>query len=333
MIGKKGMIGEQVNWVYVLIAGSLILIFFVGLTLQQKKAAEKNYAEEAIKALDTLTLQPPKSSQLVEIPGLELRIECDSGKTTLRVGEAQPLSPYEPIFGPRLIKSNEIITMTDEWNVPFKATNFIFLTANDTRYIIQYDGSNAFSRRIAEDLYGELPEQANKKVVEKNSVIENENNRRTVFIGANTDPIIPRWAGTSAKSIRIDPQKTNGEINYEEGTIKFAGSTDAVDYTGKPMMIGAIYAENKESYDCTMKKAYKRLSIVSYIYQTKEEKLEGSFPIGSSPCSGKYNPQNIKDLRIQADNAIPSITAIRGLKSKIEQQNRVALLASCPSIY
>ena len=103
--------------------------------------------------------------------------------------------------------------MTDEWNVPFKITNFIFLTANDTRYIIQHDES-PLSKRIADDLYGELPEQANKKVVDKSSAIENENNRRTVFIGAKTEPIIPPWAGTSARAIQIDPEiKTNGEIN------------------------------------------------------------------------------------------------------------------------
>ena len=109
-----------------------------------------------------------------------------------------------------------------------------------------------------------------------------------------------------------------------------------MDYTGKPMMIGAIYAENKDSYECTMKKAYKRLFIVSRIYQTKAEKLDSYIlpgSPGSATCTGKYNTEKIIDLKLEANKATPYILTIRGLKTDIEQQNRATLLASCPSIY
>ncbi|MBI2142281.1 hypothetical protein HYU15_02195, partial [Candidatus Woesearchaeota archaeon] len=101
---KRGMIGQQVNWIYVLIAGSLILIFFTSLVYKQKQAAEQAAAEEALRAVEALTMQPPRSSQLTHFSSIELKASCTSGITTLRIGKAAPLRTSTPTFAPSRIK-------------------------------------------------------------------------------------------------------------------------------------------------------------------------------------------------------------------------------------
>ncbi len=340
--GKRGMIGEQVNWIYVLIAGSLILIFFISIALKQKDAAERNAAEESMKNIDSITLQPPRSSQVIHFPNLELQIKCDSsGRVSLEMEKAQPIYPNEPVFGPQMIKGNDLITMTNEWMVPFKATNFIYLTSNETRYIILH--GDAQSKSQAEQIFNEMPEQANKKLVQDTAITNllNTNSKRLVLIGAGIDPVLPSWAGSmnskdvTALKITIDPvgevedSTITGTIIYYTKSSSALSPGTSVTFVGKAMMMGAIYSQNKADYECAMKKAYKRLSAVANIYSRRSSDLASRMAGVQRPdCTGKYSTNEMDILKTAEDPEL-----IKSAKSTIFQQNRDALLASCPTIY
>ncbi len=328
---KRGMIGEQVNWIYVLIAGSLILAFFATLAIRQKGQADSNQAQESLKAIDELMFQPPRSSQLVHFSNIELTISCDTtGITSLKIGNEQALKAEDPVFSPPSIKSNEIIAMTNEWNIPFKASNFIYLTANDTRYVILY--RDLESKSIADQISRELPDQANKAVQESTRPIANTNSKRIVIIGAGIAPSAPSWAAKEISLIQITPQTDD----MEEGSITFyqAGQPlPAYPYTGKAMMIGAIYSGNRKAFDCSMKRAYQRASMVSLIYSMKASKLEAA-QAGIPRCNDKYNTGKIDQIKTLANtDPLAATQILKTIKPEIDQQNRDALLKSCPTIY
>ncbi|GEM_PF-5131079 len=341
---KRGMIGQQINWIYVMIAGSMILIFFTSLVYKQKQAAEQASAEEALKAVEALTMQPPRSSQLMRISNVDLKASCTSGLTTLRIGKASPLRTNLPIFSPSQIKSNEIIAMTDEWLMPFKVANFVYLTANDTRYTILYDKVSENSENLAQDIYKELPEQANKELLEKTRQTPNTNTRRTVLVAALTEPSAQGWMrqsqDKSITAIKIAPDPSQDTYKmWETGTITYYAYNKAANtftqtastrYTGRAMMTAAIYAENKAMFECSMTKAYGRLQATASVYSIRAAKLQEAVQKAELPriCEGKYGAETIEQLKTARE-----AEALYELKQELEQQNRNALLASCPTIY
>ncbi len=338
---KKGMIGEQVNWIYVLIAGSLILAFFATMAIRQKGEADRNQARESLKAIDELMFQPPRSSQLVHFPNIELSVSCDeTGITSLKIGKEQPIKPIEPVFAPTSINSNEIIAMTNEWNIPFKASNFVYLTANDTRYIIIYN--DAVSRIIAEQISKEIPEQANKAVQEDTKPLVNTNSRRTVLIGAGIRPNTGGLPKEKTSVIQINPtvnmEKNPPTVELEEGSIIFIENggnqmTITYPYTGKAMMLGAIFSANRKSFDCSMKRAYEKAAMVSTIYSIKASRLAAA-QIEMPRCRDKYSREKIDEITSLNPNEVAESTAkLKELKKEIDEQNRKALLDSCPVIY
>lgn len=327
---KRGMIGEQVNWIYVLIAGGIILAFFATIAIRQKSNSEKNLAEEMIKSVDLLTLQQAGMSQLTHFPNIELKTECESEKTSLRTGQSTPIYPNEPVFAPETIKGNDIITTTEEWNMPFRASNFIYMTANDTRYIILHDNS-LDSKTLAEQIYKELPTQSN-KAIEKNKATDTKS-RRTVLIGAGIKPDLPTWAKDAA-AIKIT---TDNKNSIEDGTITFykkqnSGLTEdgTAEYSGKAMLLAAIYSEDKQSFECGMKKAYKKANSVIAIYSKRAKMLAEQTQ--KQNCRDKYETTNTIDLLITAITTT-DVGKIKTAKQTIIQQNRQALLSSCPTLY
>ncbi|MBI2133205.1 hypothetical protein HYU11_00835 [Candidatus Woesearchaeota archaeon] len=318
---KKGMLGEQVNWIYVLIAGSVIIAFFATIGIRQKNEMEKSRAEEELKTIDELMFQPSRSSQLVRLPGIDLKVNCDSGKTYIKIGQTSPLEPTEPVFSPKSIKSNEIIAMTNEWNVPFKASNFIYLTANDTRYVVLYN--DADTRNVAEQIYRELPEQSNKAIQDASRPIQTKNANRVVVIGAGIQPAAPQPRPKELIQIQVIPETSD----LEEGKIIFQPNNE-IQYTGKAMMVAAIYSGNKKDFECSMMKAYQRMNSVSAIYSIKAEQLAKTFE-NDEKCKDKYGIAQIDKLKKQNIG----IEELKEAKAALDQQNRDALLQSCPTIY
>mgnify|MGYP005657314267 CR=1 FL=1 len=48
---RKGQVQLTVNWIYIVIAGAVILLFFAGLVVKGKDAAEKNIAEDVVQVM------------------------------------------------------------------------------------------------------------------------------------------------------------------------------------------------------------------------------------------------------------------------------------------
>ncbi|MBI3033549.1 hypothetical protein HYY72_00120 [Candidatus Woesearchaeota archaeon] len=348
--GKKGAIGEQVNWIYVMIAGGLILLFFSGLAYKQKEAADKNAAQESINTIDWLTTQPPQSSQIVKIPNLKLRIECqEQGPTTvsniLRIGDIS-LQENEVIFGGE-VNRNELTAMTREWSAPFKVTNLIYLAGNDTRYIIV--ASNPRHEALAQELFYQIPDSLNKKLYRATDAIDEAPERRIVAVTINSEPAnlqnsIDFSKYQEAMAIKIIPSQDSTEYGqvefrqYDKSAAGFVEPPQTAIYSGISMLIGAIYSQDADSYRCNSKKAYQKLERVSRAYSEKANILKTEAQKTTNrqlpdPCTpGMYNDAltGINSLNSKARAFNENILAEM---QSLENKNRELLRAACPTIY
>ncbi|MBI4210921.1 MAG: hypothetical protein HY544_05475 [Candidatus Diapherotrites archaeon] len=342
------MIGEQVNWIYVLIAGGVILLFFAGVAIKQREAAKKSLAEDSLKVVDSLTYQPSGSSQMIDFPNLEMKLACSKGLTSISIGGAQQLRPLMPVFGSSTIKSDELLTLTKQWQAPFRVADFVFLTSKDTRYIVAFSSTDAMSFALKERIMKTLPEQAVKEAVAPSASIADKSHRRIVIIGANLDPSAlvnaNAWL-TSSKSkvtvIRIQSNdrvasasKTSrrGELGYCSLSTGCPALTGNLNYLEDAMLFAAIYSENQASFSCGMERAFERLRDVSQVYWTRTNSLKTYYQT-DAVCRVKYASAPNKVDAIKSAAAAKNAGVLTTARDSLEIVNDEALNSACATIY
>jgi len=143
----------------------------------------------------------------------------------------------------------------------------------------------------------------------------------------------------------------NENVLPSTGTIKFLQKKgDFWDqrtetfYLKKESLYGAIFAADKEMYDCVMKKAFTKLNLLTQIYLARSTRLSDYYGIDNANCANahyqaKVQLEYIKDssqLRITdfpATNGINNMIAMRDFNTHIKDENQRAQLFSCALIY
>ena len=71
--GKKAQIQVTFSWVYILIAGAVILLFFIGIVVKQKSISEENLATDVVRVMESIFTGAgvsEKTKNFVDISGL-----------------------------------------------------------------------------------------------------------------------------------------------------------------------------------------------------------------------------------------------------------------------
>ncbi len=160
-LGKKAQAAEtQFNWIFILIVGAVILGFFVFIVIKQKGASEAKFAGKVSQQLDTILVGAKVSSgAFQEIPTPEVTIEfgCDD----YFIGPASQRLGNRIVFAPAIVEGRSIQTWTLDWNVPFKVTSFLYITAPTIRYYVIV---KQIDDKAATEFYESLPAKLNKQI-------------------------------------------------------------------------------------------------------------------------------------------------------------------------
>ena len=143
---KKAIMETQFAWIFILIVGAVILIFFVGVSKTQRESAEVKSSGVFSKEFDAILAGVGVSvgtSHKIFLPEIDILMDCD----TYTVGFTSNNLENRILFAPEQIKGDALVAWTVSWNAPFKVTNLVLLTGSDLRYFIVDDGL------IAEDLF------------------------------------------------------------------------------------------------------------------------------------------------------------------------------------
>ena len=95
------------------------------------------------------------------------------------------------------------------------------------------------------------------------------------------------------------------------------------------MLLGALFSQDIDDYNCNLKKAFNKLNIVTQVYKKRTEVLAGSGCAPSYYDTGPFSyiiTESSKDSNIDID----------GINRKIEEikrYNKNLQLESCPTLY
>jgi hypothetical protein len=344
----KGQFEVQFNWIFILIAGAVILAFFFSIVLKQRTISEEKLALTLANELDAITTGASiakGAAQRLALPKAGIDFQCsDDCACTFNIGRVSKDNRDKLIFAPHHIEGDDIVFWTLDWNVPFRATNFLFVTNDRVKYFFVNDDS-AESQQLVAKVKALLPEQANADFVTLEDVdcsdgecVKNENYVRVKFVFLSTDPnfgglqLDDSFSDTELAAAHITP----GVITFFKRVSKVSPDFDEATsfYAGDATLFAAIFSDDEAMYRCNMQSALGRLSYVSNILETRVNTFRED-PLLLDHCS--YNTGTIENIgRIASEQHTilnEGLGELQGLSSTLIDENEVLLRQSCPTIY
>lgn len=302
----------QFNWIFVLVAGTAILLFFAAIVVKQKNIAETSTRATILKSIEAIITSAGVSKDtttIIDIPNSDINVDCG------RVSIGGVSKQYQSLllFAPSLIKGNKLITQTSAFSIPYRAVNLLYITSPQLRYIIIGNSS------LAGEINKSLPSDLKKEFYQSIPAIKNENNYKVRFVVFGDMIGFP-------KSLEKMPNSDVTAINVigdaEKGTIEFYQKDDgswllkgSSIYLGKHPLIGAVYTDTLDMYECNMQNVFSRLNLVTKIYSDRiNELIKIGAVTGREECNQFYN------------NALAQLEAIDALSLSFEEQNAAAII-------
>lgn len=354
-INKKAQM-EQFNWIFVLVAGTIILVFFITIVQKQKLISETKLAgtlRTDISAILTGSGVTPDTTNILTMPKTSIYFTCDQEDySDFEIGRTgvNKKTPFDVIFAPNLVKGPTLITWTKEFRLPFKIMNFLYLTDAQVRYIFVFNSGNNF----AQDIFDDFPEEVNREYISSATVSIDKNNYKVKFVFFDNFDSTAAYnfrnmADEDVTAIKINQEniefykkdEDQGSVFISEGTIPYLSDPE------NAVIYGAIFSDDKTFFECNMKKALKRLAVVARIFADKEAELEIKAEAkemkGGSVCdaesywrgdSGMFLMEELADtVETCSENLNCNANYINNLISRLETNNGNMATYSCAWIY
>ena len=325
MHSKKGVVEIQFNWIFTIIAGAIIIILFTTIILKQKESSETAANLMIIKNLDVIWSGSETTIgtvNIIKIPKTKIEFRCNGYSIWNSPKQLNTMN----VFVPSVLDGDRIISTTLGWGIPYRATNLVYLTNPKIRYIFIAEDDNEFANKI----YDMVPDEIRKNKYTSAALIKDENDDEVRIVFFDQEPAVTN----NLKGIKkVTALKIVGD--KDKGTVEFFGlvndifvSKETSYYIKEETLLGAIFTDDKEIYDCAMKSAFKKLNIVSQVYEGRVNELTAIKPnciYGTSQirsildASEEFSKSNIDIIDIAAKN--------------LEEQNKNLQKKSCPLIY
>jgi len=319
---KRGMTETQFNWIFIAIAGAVILLFFFSFVQKQKSTEEQKSDITIEKNLQSILTGAEVSKQtenIISVPDIEISYSCEG----FSIGSLDAFNP-RIVFSSSLLKSNnrQLIFYSLEWRVPFRTSNFLYVTSPEVRYII-VDDNDLDDDSIANQLYNSLPENMDKEIVLSSETIANKNNYKIKIVFFDAENLNLNSINGEISKIKIIPIKDGldgyGKIEFDDG-IQY--------YLKKESVIAAVFSEDKEIYECNIKKAMKRMKNVYEVYGKRINEINEKYTEDNHVCKDVYD-SSLFDINPDLSNT-PNI--YKNMES-LEDKNQIIAIKSCALMY
>ncbi len=361
---KRGAIEVQFNWIFILIIGAIILLFFFGIVKTQKKTSETKISATVRRDIKTILTGAGVStgtSSLVEIPKTKIEYDCE-GYSIEKTAPIKPLVSFSPDY----MYDIKLMLWALDWNIGYRVTNFLYITSPNIRYVLVFKDNE--QKRFVDIINETLPsrfieEKKEKKTLmnkEKAILIDNKlkdlqdndfedkNNYKVKFVFFNQDPIIDiselkGMQDYDVTAVEIIPDSSCSNNLDCFGEVKFyVKNNNNFDLEGTsyyiklPSLIGAIFAD-LETYNCNMENSFKRLKLVTEIYLNKTLVLKKYYTETLNyPCITIMNAIETVLNEIKSSSNSFTKTNIENIYNQIitlEDLNDRAIKLSCAEIY
>ena len=337
---RKGIISLQFNWIFVLVAGSLILIGTVAFILMNKDVNEKVDYTKALSNIKTYIMgvysSTGKSLNPLRLNGLEMKYR----ESQLSIGGAS--TQEYMLFAPNYIKGNSLLIWSKDFAVPYLITNVAYMTTPQVRYVMVYDDSPQ-SQHMLKVLNSSLDNRTFRSFIKYSNLnsLQDYNNYYTVIAFLNTplDMNLPNFQGEKyGVELKYDENNVTGTVNFYSYN-EHRKEGDSV-FFGDSMMLGAVVSGDYLVYNFNIKQMFKRASAISAILEEKAKSLSTTASDQSIKEWYGNAAQMLNELSSMFESLSNNPKQLTIVKGKLMEdintlaiQNKKLFIKSSPEIY
>jgi hypothetical protein len=360
-LGKRGF-AMQFNWIFVLIAGAVIIGFFFSLInnlIHSEDVGTKVRATQEIDALLKINLASENTQKIADF-GSKLSIVFFADRETTYSEYSAEGSPrtarydFNVIFSPNQLDADELLIQTFTLDTPFRSMPVVYATNREIEYVFLN-----MSSHVIQTILAFVPANLTKKMIweeEQLAFMENYPDRnydRTVFV---TDDInFDYIAGVRFDSFSRPAERlfvvvitpgpgviaSYGNISFyrytqDEGFV-LNGTSPYFDHR---LMIGGVISHDRNIFENNMRKVLKRINLLSGLYDRRIRRYAGEF----EQCTQLY--VNVLDILTGSSGSIKSLSEDReeltyedmslifAASNELKQKNSAIVGGrDCPGIY
>lgn len=238
---KKGQ-GVQFNWIFVIVAGIIILAFFATFAVRYKDLQTKKDNAEIARGIDNLFYGLSATTQHNSINAhwvFNFDLDCD--EFTINNDYIQHLDE-KIVFGADEINTSNLFIWTKEFKKPFRVANLIYVIDPDQEYYLVGDSS------ILRDFPSEL-----------------NINRIDSFTGDEKGVFV-----LFRDILGVNELKERGSVIQVEGdVVKFLNSGREEVFFDEATLLAAIFSEDYDNYKCGFDKLIDKYDNMRKIYYGK----------------------------------------------------------------
>jgi len=334
LMNKKGMTSTVFNWVFVLIAGALIMLFFFRVINTQSQINENELTVTILKDMEDIIIGKQistDSASEVKIANQNFEMECQEPCNELtgcdswlgiKRAETRIELRTQPVFSIKKLTADKMYAFAAGWDVPFHTTNFLYLAVPGEKLIFPNDCN---SDPLCNKVYTLIPQKLKAaRIVIQGDYVGPTKYKKYIEFGV--------FSGDNTREREIVIDEPNKQIHfYEKGVFK---KTEY--YFLEEAIIGAVFTQDHQTYSCNMKKSFYKLRNMVKVLEGKRQYMEDYSP--ADPIFCKLHFQNIRpilslfDTRYSSLN-IPRIEELNNKKIELENENNELARGSCSSMY
>ncbi|RJQ17579.1 hypothetical protein C4573_01215 [Candidatus Woesearchaeota archaeon] len=338
-IAKKAAIEMQFNWIFIIIAGAVLLAFFFIITQSQRESSKINadlkilqHTDTVLKNIEQSSLNSDSTIVTLGFPKTAFQISCGevSELSIQDSGYAVSLK-NQAVFSPKNLEGSKINAWIVNYNIPYKVMPFVYLTAADRLFVFVND-SNSGGK--VEQLFYEFSANFSSVLVNDISSVP-EGYDTYVYVTYSTTSNTPNINPSNPKYLIIHIKPDSGSDYDGVGNVQFYKTGEAVPHAGfaylkKESVFGAMFSEDGNFYKCTMEKVFTRAKYVNTLHADRAIAIQKNMT--NTVCEPVYvwpvyylhemKSMNFSSMPDYYDNLI-----------KLEKGNKDLAKLSCPLLY
>ncbi len=333
----------EFHWIFIMIAGALILVFFFTLAQKLRTVSEENRILDVSRELDhvfSAAISAKRVSQQVSLPKGGISFECSQVcDCYFRLGSKTTSFKDSMIFAPNKLVSNTAQVWAFDWKLPYRITNFLFISEPSLQYVFVADPQQPHSRALQQKLAQDIPQTIHATFVTPHELPQQPlGQTRIVYLGIPPPATPLLGLPDSFRTTQVSGLFINAEqrklVFYTQRNQELI-STEAT-YAGDAAVYAAIFTTDPQVYSCGMTRALAKAAHITEVYAARAQALTNDMSaLQRSDC---IYPESFLQEFLQAINAqstaiTPNLIPLEVNAQQVTKENENLRLQSCPVLY
>jgi len=303
----------QIHWIFVIAAGSIILLFFFGFGLKYKDLETTKLNVAIAKHIESSVLGLKTGEQFKTVK-LNEKTKIDFSCNEFKINNDFKYDWSENIvFSPDVINSDKFVVWTKKVQFPYGVDNVVIISDLSQKiYLIDSEFSRAIKSLIPNDFTNV-------------QLIQFDDLQDLNFKGSDNIKIVSFSESNSlnnyenkAEILYIDPGD-NGRVLFTNGDYNFLD---------RSMIFAAIFSSNN-SYSCSYNKLIKKIVLITDVYYYKARYLQDC-------CSNfRCSYADFADVLSRFSDSVKNkdINNVNTIKSELISKNEDLFRKDCKAVF